>query len=235
MSKQIEAYTSLQMAFHKHLIHFMAFFTITGLPILAPGYFWFIAWGIGYPINFFSGDMQEAHIIASGMTALRVIHWSTAFLFTLFIIPFTISMLMNIRTWAIWPDRWGIAAMIDGLVQMKLHYIDQEHATFGKMNIGQKASAWVMVGCTILLVISGYALMMRGLIPEELAVLARSAHALSFILLMVVLVFHVYFATMPANKAAYKAMMKTGTLDEEIVKEHHGLWYEKLKRRGIVK
>ena len=229
MSKKIQAYSSLEMAFHKHMIHFVAFLTISGLPILSDS-FSFIAYGIGYPINWFSGDMQDERIIASGITFLRLVLWSSGFLLTFFAIPFTIAMLSKVKRLSIWPDRWGIGATIDGMVQMKKNYIDLEHADFGKMNIGQKASAWVMVIAMVLLVISGYALILRDFISEDAAVLARGTHAVSFIVLACTLIFHIYFATHPANREAYKAMMKTGEMDEEYVKSHHSIWYQKLMK-----
>jgi len=229
MSKTIQAYSSLEMWFHKHMIHFVAFLTISGLPILSDS-FRFIAYGIGYPINYFAGDMQSEHILASGISFLRVIHWSSGFLLTLIMIPFIFSMLKKVKTLSIWPDKWGREAMIDGVVQMKKNYIDLEHAEFGKMNIGQKASAWVIVVCMTIIVLSGYALILRGAFSPEFTSLARGAHAISFIVLGVTLIMHIYFATHPANKAAYKAMFKTGEMDEEYVKSHHGLWYKKLKK-----
>ncbi|MEA1892426.1 MAG: cytochrome b/b6 domain-containing protein [Campylobacterota bacterium] len=229
MSKRIVAYSSLEMAFHKHMIHFVVFLTISGLPILSDS-FSFIAYGVGYPINWFSGDMQDERILASGISFLRLVHWASGFLLTLFMIPFTIAMLAKVRRLSIWPDKWGKDAVIDGVIQMKKNYIDLEHAEFGKMNIGQKASAWAMVIAMALLVISGYALIFRDLISDDMAVLARGTHAISFIVLACTLIFHIYFATHPANKEAYKAMFKTGDMDEEYVKNHHGIWYKKLMK-----
>ena len=231
--KTIRAYSSLEMWFHKHLIHFMAFLTITGLPILSDS-FRFIAYGVGYPINFFAGGMESERIVATGITFLRAIHWSSGFLLTFMAIPFVISMLTKIPTWSAWPDRWGVAAIIDGIMQMKKNYIDQEHATFGKMNIGQKASAWLIVACVIALGISGFMMVFRPYISADLASYARAIHALSFIVLGIVLIMHIYFSTHPANKEAYKAMMKTGEMDEDYVKSHHGIWYKKLKKEGKV-
>lgn len=229
MNKKIQAYSSLEMWFHKHMIHFMAFLVISGLPILSKS-FNFIAYGIGVPINWFTGDGQTEHILASGISFLRVIHLSSGFLLTIVMIPFVFSMLKKINTLSIWPDKWGFKASADGLKEMKKNYIDLEHAEFGKMNIGQKASAWVMVICMGALVVSGYSLLFRELFSVETASLMRGIHAISFIVLGIVLIVHIYFATHPANKAAYNAMFRTGEMDEEYVKEHHSLWYKKLHK-----
>ncbi len=227
MSNKIQAYTNLQRWFHNHLIHFVVFLTISGLPIFSKS-FSFIAYGAGYPLNWFSSGTSYEQTLAAGVSILRFVHWGSGFLLTLVAIPFVISSLKNIRKLSIWPDVWGIDAIKDGLIQMKKHYIDQEHARFGKMNIGQKASAWVMVVCMVFLCLSGYVLMFRDVVSSDFAMLARSVHSVSFVFLMFTLIFHIYFATHPANRASYEAMFKTGTMDEDVVKEHHSIWYEKL-------
>ena len=228
-NKKVVAYSSLEMWFHKHMIHFVAFLTLSGLPILSDK-FQFIAYAVGYPINYLSGNMNSEHILASGISFLRVIHWASAFIFTGMMIPFIISMFRKFFTLSIWPDRWGIAAIFKGVGEMKKNYIDLEPAEFGKMNTGQKASAWVIVVAMSVIVISGYMLVFRSALTQDLATIARGAHAISFVVLMIVLIVHIYFATHPANKAAYDAMFKTGQMDEEYVKSHHPLWYKKLKK-----
>lgn len=227
-TKKVLAYSSLEMWFHKHMIHFVAFLSFSGLPILSDK-FNFIAFAIGYPINYFTGDMNSEHILASGMSFLRVIHWASAFALTGIMIPFVLSMSRKILTLSIWPDRWGAVAIVDGVVEMKKNYIDLKHAEFGKMNTGQKASAWVIVFSMVIIVISGYMLVFRSALTHDFISIARGAHAISYIILMITLMIHIYFATHPANKAAYNAMFKTGEMDEDYVKEHHPLWYRKLQ------
>ena len=228
-SKKIIAYSSLEMWFHKSLIIFVSLLTVSGLPILSDS-FHFIAYGMGYPINYFAGDMNNNNILASGMTFLRVIHWGSAFALTIIIIPFIISMLSKIKTWSIWPDVWGVKAAINGVGEMKKNYIDLEHAEAGKMNTGQKASAWVIVFSMTVIFISGYILVFRSALTHDFISIARGAHAISFIILGVTLIVHIYFATHPANKAAFDAMFKTGEMDEEYVKQHHSLWYKKIQK-----
>lgn len=227
-NNKVLAYTSLERWFHKTMLICVTLLTVSGLPILSD-YFHFIAYTMGYPMNYFAGDMNSTHILASGMTFLRVIHWGTAFLLTAAMIPFVISMLRKIVTWSIWPDVWGAKAAVDGVVEMKKNYIDLEHGEFGKMNTGQKASAWVITFSMIVIIISGYMLVFRSALTHDFISIARGAHAISFIMLGVTLIVHIYFATHPANKAAFEAMFKTGEMDEEYVKQHHSLWYRKLQ------
>lgn len=227
-NKKVLAYSSLEMWFHKHMIHFVAFLSLSGLPILSDK-FQFIAYAIGYPINYFTGDMNSEHILASGISFLRVIHWASAFALTGIMIPFILAMSRKILTLSIWPDRWGMVAIVEGVGEMKKNYIDLKHAEFGKMNTGQKASAWVIVIAMSVIVISGYMLVFRSALTHDFISIARGAHAISYVVLMITLMIHIYFATHPANKAAYNAMFKTGEMDEEYVKSHHPLWYRKLQ------
>lgn len=227
---KVQAYSPIQMWFHKHMMHFVIFLIISGLPILSQK-FSFIAYLAGVPVSWFTGVTESGEILAAGVQFLRLVHWVNAFLLTLIALPFTLVMLKNITGWNLWPDRWGVGAMVDGMVQMKNCYISLDKAKFGKFNIGQKASAWLIIGTMIALMGSGYALILRDFISPEMAVLARGVHAVCFVLLALTLILHVYFSTHPINRAAFKAMFRTGEMEEGHVKEHHGYWYEKIKNK----
>ena len=227
---KVQAYSSIQMLFHKYMLHFVILLILSGLPILSQQ-FSFIAYLVGVPISWFTGLNESGEIIAAGVQFLRLVHWINAFLLTIIALPFTIVMLKNITGWNLWPDRWGVGAMVDGMVQMKNCYVSLDKAKFGKFNIGQKASAWLIILTMIALMGSGYALMLRDFLTPDMAVLARGIHAVCFVILALTLILHVYFATHPINRAAFKAMFFTGEMDEEHVKEHHGYWYEKIKKK----
>lgn len=227
--KTVQAYNNLEMWFHKHMIHFVVFLTLSGLPLLSD-IFSFIPYGIGYSMNFLAGNMESEAVLASGISVLRVIHWITAFTFTVTMVPFMISMTQKFFTLSIWPDKWGLTAVFEGIGEMKKCYIDQEHADQGKLNTGQKASAWLLTLSMALVVLSGYVLVLRNWISQDLASIARGVHSVGFIVLVLTLLIHIYFATHPANRAAYKAMFKTGEMDEAYVKSHHPIWYRKLMK-----
>jgi len=231
MNNKVVVYSNMERWFHSHLVHFIAFLTISGLPVLSDK-FHFIAYGVGLPVAYFSGSNDA---LSAGMTVLRFIHYASAFLLTLMAIPFTILMLKKITKWSMWPDRWGIGAIAEGLREMYRFYIKQEeNVKFGKMNIGQKAFAQSVVLCMIVITVSGYMLIFRDSFSVEVASYARGAHAISFIILGVLLMIHIYFAVHPTNKNSYKAMFKTGEMDVDFIKHHHGIYYEKLKKEGKV-
>lgn len=229
MSAKIQVYSPMQTWFHNHMLHLVIYLTITGLPILSDSFSW-IAYLVGVPVSWFTGAATSGEIVAAGIQLLRLVHWISAALLTLMAIPFCFSMLCCIKSWNIWPDRWGVGAINDGIKEMYKCYIKLEHAEFGKFNIGQKASAWVMILSLLILAASGYVLMFRGAFSPEAAAMARMLHALFFVILGVTLIMHVYFATHPINRAAYKAMFKTGEMDLDYVKQHHPLWLKKMKK-----
>ncbi len=227
MGKKITAYSNIERFFHGHIVHFIAFLTISGLPVLSHK-FDFIAYGIGIPVAAFTSNQD---VLSAGMSFLRFIHYSSAFLLTLLAIPYVFLMLVKFTKLSMWPDKWGLKATVDGTKEMWKFYIKQEHATFGKMNTGQKFFAQGIVLCMIVLTISGYMLLFRDLFSIEIVAYARGAHAISFIFIGLLLLIHIYLATHPTNKASYKAMFKTGEMDEEYVKEHHSIWYKKIKTK----
>lgn len=229
MNNTVKAYHPLEMVFHKKMLQFVILLIISGLPFFSKT-FSFIAYIVGYPISEFFGNGQP---LASGLAFLRVIHWSSGFLLSLISIIFLLAMLAKVSKLSIWPNVWGIDAISDGIKQMRVHYIDKKPGNFGKMNPGQKASAWVMFFTMVSLIISGILLVLRNidgdLLNNSMSLLIRNIHTISFIVLFAVLIVHVLFALLPSNIHAFKAMFQTGEMDTEYVKEHHPLWFNKLK------
>jgi len=222
MSKKITAFTPFQMFYHKSIIILMFFFILTGLPILSP-YFHWIAYCFGVPFDFISSQNGDA--LTAGIQVCRIVHRVAAMLFLLFSLPFAVTQLLQIAQWHIWPESG--AAGIGGL---KTSYIDFKHARQGKYNAGQKIAAYVFIVCIAMLAFSGFVLWFRGSFSVATLTLARTLHDIGFALLLPTLLGHMYFGIHPLNRAGFKAMFGTGELNEEEVKSHHPLWYEKIKQ-----
>lgn len=133
----------------------------------------------------------------------------------------------------------GNGRHFDGIKQMKLHYLENKPAKFGKFNMGQKAAAWVIYFLVLLLMLTGVGLIYSsveiGVYTKDTTEFLRSIHSLSFVLLSLVLIVHVIFALLPSNLPSLKAMFHTGEVDIDYVKKHHFYWYEKLKKKNMVK
>lgn len=232
MDKRVEAFSQMQMWYHKHIIHIMIFFVLTGLPILSEQ-FRFLAYIFGVPATWAAGGIamtSSADTLATGIQVARTLHRVMALIFALVSIPFVMVMLKDISKWNIWPNRWGIGAFFSGLGEISKIYLGFKHGRIGKYNAGQKLGAWVIIITTVLLAVSGFVLMFRDLYTPDLVANMRAVHATSFVVLGAMLVVHMYFGMHPINRHGLKAIFRNGEIDEKTIKEHHPLWYEKLKK-----
>ena len=232
----ISAFTRLERSFHKHLLHFMVFFIITGLPILSTN-FSFLGSIFAIPYDFIgsvytdlsTSGLTDNERLAVGLQVARVIHRITALFFLILAIPFVVIQLAQIRSWQIWPeDSWGPAALFEGAKGLWTKYVSLGHVRVGKFNIGQKMLAWTMIVCITAITASGFVLMFRDLFSQETQEFCRFVHAASFVVIGVFLIVHVYLATLAMNRQALTAMFGDGNLPVDYVKSHHPIWYEKL-------
>ena len=111
------------------------------------------------------------------------------------------------------------------------------HASAGRYNGGEKAWFWVagIVGAVV--IVSGLILNFPQLVPilnltSEQFQLAQFLHAVGSIGLFVASFGHIYMGTI-AMEGAFEAM-QTGECDSNWAKEHHDLWYEELKEKGLL-
>jgi len=232
----IIAFTRLQRSFHNHLLHFMVFFIITGLPLLSTS-FSFLGWLFAIPFDFLGGvfpDMATSGItdnarLAIGLQVARVIHRITALFFVIMAIPFVVVQLSHIRNWAIWPeDSWSLVAFFDGIKGLWVNYISLGHVRIGKFNVGQKLFAWTMIVAITAITASGFILMFRDLFSQGTQELSRLVHAASFVIIGVFLIVHLYLSLLPMNRQSLNAMFEDGSLPLDYVKSHHPIWHEKL-------
>ena len=172
----IVAFTQLQRSYHNHVLHYMIFFIITGLPLLSTsfsfiGSFFAIPYdflGSVYPVLSTSG-LTDNERLAAGLQVARVIHRITALLFVVHTIPFVVVQLVHVRSWAIWPEEsWGPAALFRGIKGLWVNYICFGHVRIGKFNVGQKLFAWTMILAVTAITLSGFVLMFRdGGLPSD--------------------------------------------------------------------
>ncbi len=117
------AFTRLQRSFYNHLLHFMVFFIITGLPLLSTSFsFLGSLFAIHYDFigsvytDLSTSGLTDNERLAAGLQVARIIHRLTALLFLIMAIPFVAVQLAHIRNWAIWPEKsWSPAAFFDGV------------------------------------------------------------------------------------------------------------------------
>ena len=230
------AFTRLQRSFHNHLLHFMVVFIITGLPLLSTS-FGFLGSFFAIPYDFIgsvytdlsTSGLTDSERLAVGLQVARVIHRITALFFIIMAIPYVIVHLINIRSWAIWPeDSWSPTAFFDGIKGLWVNYVTLGHARFGKFNVGQKLFAWTMIAAITAITVSGFVLMFRDHFSQGTQEFSRFVHAASFVVIGVFLIVHLYLSLLPMNRQALNAMFGEGELPIDYVKSHHPIWYEKL-------
>jgi formate dehydrogenase gamma subunit len=232
----IVAFTQLQRSFHNHLLHFMIFFIITGLPLLSTS-FSFLGSLFAIPYDLFgsahlglaTSGLTDNERLAAGLQVARVIHRLTALLFIIMAIPYVVVELLHIRNWSIWPEgRWSVYSFFDGIKGLWINYISFGHVRIGKFNIGQKLFAWTMIGSISAIMASGIVLMFRDHFPEGVQEFSRFVHAASFVVIAVFLIVHLYLALLPMNRQSLYAMFRDGNMPMDYVRSHHAIWYEKL-------
>ncbi|MGB6327716.1 MAG: cytochrome b/b6 domain-containing protein [Halarcobacter sp.] len=233
--KTIKAYHPLIMTTHKFILIQTITLIITGLPFFSKT-FSFLAYYVGYPASIV---LKNNEALVTGLMIFRTLHWVSGFLLAITSLIFAIVMLRRLKELSIWPEKWGVEAIIDGIKQMKLHYIENKPAKFGKYNMGQKASAWAMYFFVTALIVTGFILVYKsanaGALSLRDAEFIGTLHSFSFIMLGIILIIHVIFALLPSNLPAFKAMFQTGEMSIDHVKEHHIYWYERLKKQKIIK
>jgi formate dehydrogenase subunit gamma len=239
--KTIVAFTQLQRSFHNHLLHFMVFFIITGLPLLSTS-FSFLGSLFAIPYDFLgsvytdlaTSGLTDNERLALGLQVARVIHRVTALFFVIMAIPFVAVQLIHIRSWAIWPeDSWRPATFFNGIKGLWVNYIAFGHARVGKFNVGQKLFAWTMIVTITAITASGFVLMFRDLFSQGIQEFCRFMHAASFVIIGVFLLVHLYLSLLPMNRQSLYAMFRDGRLPIDYVRSHHPIWYEKLTGKKI--
>jgi len=235
----IVAFTQLQRSYHNHVLHYMIFFIITGLPLLSTS-FSFIGSFFAIPYDFLGGaypvlsasGLTDNERLSAGLQVARVIHRITALLFVVHTIPFVVVQLIHVRSWAIWPeDSWGPAALFRGIKGLWVNYVCFGHVRIGKFNVGQKLFAWTMILAVTAITLSGFVLMFRDQFSEGVQEFSRFVHAASFVTIGVFLIVHLYLALLPMNRPSLYAMFRDGGLPTDYVRSHHALWYENLTRK----
>ena len=225
-NKEIQLFTNIQMWYHKHIVHFIIFLILTGLPFVSP-YFHWIAYAVGVPIATVSGSSE---VMTLGLQVCRIVHRIVAGLWILTTIPMLFVMLPKIGKWDITPHRREGQGWIDyikeGLADTKRVYIDWQYPKFmGKYNLFQILAAWTVIFVCILMVASGIILWFRTEFSPELVAFVRVAHFAGFVVMILFLIIHIYFAVHPVNRAGFKAMFRTGTDSESHAsKKHPGLF-----------
>lgn len=108
-------------------------------------------------------------------------------------------------------------------------YLGDGHPPAGFANGGEKAYYWALVIGGTALVVSGFWLLFPNLGFERDAMqTANIVHGASAVLLTAAVCAHIYLGTL-GSEGALEGMI-SGEVDEGWAQQHHGVWYDEVKR-----
>ncbi|ABM80896.1 formate dehydrogenase subunit gamma [Hyperthermus butylicus] len=238
--REVKLFSELEIWVHKHVIHIAVVLIVTGLAISASTLPSWIRWTVDW-IPYLLGTPaakaaallggspieQSYDAYSLGVQIARIIHRIAGVALIAFGIVWLIGELPRARQWQIWPEG-GLGEAIKNLMN---YYLGKKPARFGKYNIGQKLWIIAVVVGSALLAITGIIMWFRTSFSLETETLAHQLHVWLAWLGIAGLIVHVYLTIgIPEHRPAVRAMFRTGTVPEEFVKEHHPLYYEKLKK-----
>lgn len=234
---EIRVLSETQIWAHKHLIHIVLVLFISGLPLVSKELFGWIAYLVGTPAAWIIAAVQGSPFqpdylaYSVGLQILRIVHRVAGVMLVIVALITALVEVTRIKKWQIWPEG-SLGEAIRNLVD---YYVRKRHVRFGKYNFGQKLYTWAVIVGVPWMVVTGTILWFRTLFSPETVSIAHFLHLIGAALGGWLLIVHVYAALgIPEHKPMVRAMFRTGTVSEEYLKEHHPLYYEKLKKEGEI-
>jgi formate dehydrogenase subunit gamma len=173
---------------------------MTGLPIWMPAFGWM------------------AHLFG-GLSAARVIHpWAGVLFFAASVVMF-VHWLGDMRLEP--RDREWLGPK--AIAYMKYQTDDAE---VGKYNGGQKLFFFAAALAALGLLVTGIVIWNTLTFPQLVREASILLHDVTFILLTVAIVLHIYLGT-AAEPGTFRAMVR-GTVDRRWARFHHGRWYREV-------
>jgi formate dehydrogenase subunit gamma len=117
---------------------------------------------------------------------------------------------------------WGWIKKGGGLL------FETEHPPAAKFNFGQKTMFWAVVGCGLILSVTGLNLLFpfRWFDLQTMQWI-QAIHATVSQVICMLMVAHIYIGTIGMEDAFHS--MTTGYVDENWAREHHSAWYEETR------
>ena len=112
-------------------------------------------------------------------------------------------------------------------------YLGGSHPKAGKLNAGQKAWYWCAAIMGVILCVTGVILVFPGLdLSRGTMQFVNIIHVIASVIVIAFFFVHVYLAAIGVE-GALDAMV-SGKVDENWAKQHHELWYEEMKQKGLI-
>ncbi|KYH31715.1 formate dehydrogenase subunit gamma [Neomoorella mulderi] len=169
-----------------------------------------------------------------GLRLFRSIHHVMAYPFTFLTV--IILLLGTPRTAGQWLKEcltWGrddlrfIAAFPREFFGLKVQLPEQ-----GKFNAGEKLNSLLTIAGSILMVVTGWILLLRDSVAPALVAWALPLHSAGALVMGGVILGHIYLALGHPNSRESINGMLSGKVSARFAREHHARWYRELKAGG---
>lgn len=113
----------------------------------------------------------------------------------------------------------------------------KQRVEFGRYDYMQKAEYWALVWGTIVMIITGFVLWFPTaavkILPAWAVPAAQTIHYYeAWLATLAVLVWHLFFAVLHPDEYPMTWTWLTGKMTKDMVKKHHGAWYDEIESRG---
>ena len=189
------------------LIHWtvsLTFFVcvFSGMPIWTPVFGWMAA-------------------LFGGLSVCRVIHpWAGLAFFAATIVMF-LYWLGDMHL-----EKGERKAWVSGGRAIRYMRYETDDSNVGKYNGGQKLQFWLVCLAALGLLLSGLLMWFPGSFPAVLMQFAYLIHDITFILFVMLIVFHIYLGTV-AEPGTFGSMTR-GTVTRAWARLHHPRWYREV-------
>lgn len=197
-----------------HAVHLVAFFTLlyTGIARLWP------ATNVLVGGNLLLGQTihHVAAVIFVGLPlAMMLVYWKG-----------TMHFLKDIFSWDKDDTAW-ILKFVQWFIRPQSVHLPPQ----GKEKAGQKFTAWVILGFSVLIAGSGFVIWGAQMLPVDLVRWMYVLHDLSMVALLFFVLMHTYMGVLfPATRKSWKSMV-TGYVPEAEAKHGWRKWYDGLKKQ----
>lgn len=195
-----------------HWVHAISFFVLylSGLPMYTEFFDWL-------------------YVVFGGPENARLVHRIAG---VCFMLPFPILILFDrqgLKNWAKNIFSWK-SHDIKFFPQFAKEFFGFKHDTPKQdfYNAGEKLNSWLMIITALMLIGSGIVMWFPHLFSKTIIMWSYPIHNIGLGLAAAVAVGHIYMSIALA-KPSLRGITK-GEVTEEFAKEHHGRWYDELKK-----
>jgi len=168
-----------------------------------------------------------------GLRLFRSIHHLMAYPFTfLTVIILLLGTPRTVRQWLRECFTWSRDDLrFIGAFPREFFGLPAQLPEQGKFNAGEKLNSLLTIVGSLLMVVTGWILLLRDSVAPVVAAWALPLHAAGAMVMGGVILGHIYLALGHPNSRESINGMLSGMVTAQFAREHHGRWYRELRAR----